>query len=135
LCYPGETRTEQTIRQHYTWENLRKTLHDLCTKCHTCQLTKKGSKKYERLPEKFAEIDPWDVLYLDLIGPYKIERKNKNKKPLILWALTMTDPATSWFEMKEIKTKAADTVSNMLEQAWLTRYPWSTQTRFDRGVK
>jgi hypothetical protein len=98
-------------------------------------LTKKGSKKYERLPEKFAEIDPWDVLYLDLIGPYKIERKNKNKKPLILWALTMTDPATSWFEMKEIKTKAADTVSNMLEQAWLTRYPWSTQTRFDRGVK
>jgi hypothetical protein len=57
--------------------------------CHTCQLTKKGSKKYGRLPEKIAEADPWDVLCIDLIGPYKIERKNKSKKPLILWALTM----------------------------------------------
>jgi hypothetical protein len=125
LCHPGETRTEQTIRQHYTWENLCKTVHDICTKCHTtCQLTKKGSKKYGRLPEKVAEINPWDVLCIDLIGTYKIERKNKNKKPLIvLWALTMIDPATKWFEMKEMKTKAADTVSNMLEQAWLIRYP------------
>ena len=34
----------------------------------------------------------------------------------------MIDPATGWFEMKEIKTKAADTVANMLEQTWLTRY-------------
>jgi hypothetical protein len=32
--------------------------------------------------EKVAEIDPWDVLCIDLIGPYKIERKNKNKIPI-----------------------------------------------------
>jgi hypothetical protein len=64
-------------------------------------------KKYGRVPEKVAEADPWDVLCIDLIGLYKIERKNKTKKPLILWALTMIDPATGWFEMKDIKTKAA----------------------------
>ena len=45
----------------------------------------------------------------------------------------MIDPATGWFEMKEIKTKAADTVANILEQKWLTRYPWPTQMIFDRG--
>jgi hypothetical protein len=28
-----------------------------------------------------------------------------------------------------------DTVSNMPEQAWLTRYPWPTQMIFDRGSK
>ena len=43
------------------------------------------------------------------------------------------DPATRWFEMKEIKTKAVDTVANMLEQTWLTRYHWPTQMIFDRG--
>ena len=132
LCHPGETRTEQTIRLHFWWENLRRTVHDVCTKCMTCQVTKKVGKKYGHLPEKIAETNPWDVLCIDLIGPYKIERKNK-KKPLILWALTMIDPATGWFEMREIKTKKADEVANVLEQAWLTRYPWPTQMIYDRG--
>ena len=92
----------------------------MCTKCYTCQTTKKRTKKYGLLPEKTAESDPWDVLCIDLIGPYQIERKNKKKKPLVLWALTMIDPATGWFEMREIKTKKADEIANVLEQAWLT---------------
>jgi hypothetical protein len=133
LCHPGETRTEQTIRQHYWWNNLRQTVHDICQKCHTCQLTKKSHMKYGTVPEKEAEATPWDVLCIDLIGPYTIERKNKTKKPLTLWALTMIDPATGWFEMREIPTKKADVVANVLEQAWLTRYPWPTQMIFDRG--
>jgi RNase H-like domain found in reverse transcriptase/Integrase zinc binding domain/Reverse transcriptase (RNA-dependent DNA polymerase) len=41
LCHPGETCTEQTIRLHFWWENLRRTVHDVCTKCMTCQITKK----------------------------------------------------------------------------------------------
>ena len=96
-------------------------------------MTKKTFQKYGHLPEKVAEADPWDVLCIDLIGPYIIERKNKSKKPLSLWALTMIDPATRWFEMREIKTKSADSVANVLEQAWLTRYPWPTRMIFDRG--
>ena len=133
LCHPGETPTENTIRLHYWWDKLRDTVHDICTKCHTCQMTKKTFQKYGHLPEKVAEADPWDVLCIDLIGPYTIERKNKTKKPLTLWALTMIDPATGWFEMREIKTKSADSVANVLEQAWLTRYPWPTRMIFDRG--
>ena len=44
--------------------------------------------------------------------------------------------------MREIKTKSADTVANVLEQAWLMRYPWPTRMIFlcqmikhDYGVK
>ena len=87
---------------------------------------KKTFQKYGHLPEKVAEADPWDVLCIDLIGPYTIERKNKTKKRLTLWALTMIDPATGWFKMREIKTKSADSVANVLEQAWLMRYPRPT---------
>ena len=47
----------------------------------------------------------------------------------------MIDPATSWFEMREIKTKTALNVANVVEQAWLTRYPWPTQIIFDRGTE
>ena len=133
LCHPGENRTEQTICQHFWWLKLHDTIEDICKKCQTCQHTKKVTKKYGHLPEKKAEAEPWEILCIDLIGPYTINRKNKSKQPLILWAITMIDPATGWFEMREIKTKSADVIANILEIAWLSRYPWPLQLIFDRG--
>ena len=44
LCHPGEVRTELTIKKHFYWKYLRETVHDICSKCHTCQLTKRGKK-------------------------------------------------------------------------------------------
>ncbi len=121
LCHPGETRTEQTIRQHFWWPKLKQMVHASCVKCQTCQKTKRSTKKYGHLPPKEAETQPWDKLCVDLIGPYTIKRKGK--KNLTLWCVTMIDPATGWFEMREIKTKSADVIANEVEMAWLTRYP------------
>ena len=45
----------------------------------------------------------------------------------------MIDTATGWFEMREIKTKSAITMANVLEQAWQMRYPWPSRMIFDRG--
>lgn len=47
--------------------------------------------------------------------------------------MTMIDPATGWFEMRQIQTKSADRIANLLEEVWLSRYPWPTQITFDRG--
>ena len=47
--------------------------------------------------------------------------------------LTMIDPATGWFEVKQIESRRADYVINYLEFAWLTRYPSPTEIIFDRG--
>lgn len=137
LCHPGETRTEQTIRMNFTWKGLRETVHNICSKCHTCQLTKKSSKKYGHLPEKEAEATPWERLCVDLIGPYTmqiIEEDNSSKKS-ILWAVTMIDPATGWFEVKQIQDKEPGTVANAVEQAWLTRYPWPAVIVYDNGTE
>jgi len=45
----------------------------------------------------------------------------------------MIDPATGWFEVKELKEKDPGTVANIVEQTWLTRYPWPQELIFDRG--
>ena len=45
----------------------------------------------------------------------------------------MIDPATGWFEIAEIPAKSADEVANVLEQTWLTRYPWPAEVVLDRG--
>ena len=36
LCHRGETRIELNISQYFYWKNLRKTVHENCTKCKTC---------------------------------------------------------------------------------------------------
>lgn len=135
LCHPGETRTELTINQHLTWENLRKSVNQVCSTCHICQLTKRTKKKYGKLPEKQAEAIPWETLCVDMIGPYTIKRK-KPKLDLELWCVTMIDPATGWFEIKEVPgTKRADVVANIVEQTWLNRYPWPDKVILDRGTE
>ncbi len=60
LIHPGETRTEQTLRQHYWWKGLRKDVHTFRSKCHVCQKTKRSTQKYGKLPEKEAETEPWE---------------------------------------------------------------------------
>ena len=62
---------------------------------------------------------------IDLIGPYKIQRKGK--PDLVCKAVTMIDPATGWFELHQTPDKRSDTVANMIEQEWFSRYPWPTQ--------
>ena len=123
LCHPGETCTGQTIHQHFTWSRLSKTVKNVCALCHTCQLTKTKTVKYGKFLAKKAKKTPWDMLCIDLMGPYKI--LNNNKK-LTLWALTMNDPSMVWFDMTSIETKRADIIANKLETTWLTKYPQPT---------
>ena len=47
----------------------------------------------------------------------------------------MIDPSTNWFEIKEIKMKRADVIANIVENTWLTRYPWPIKVLTDRGTK
>ena len=45
----------------------------------------------------------------------------------------MIDPATGWVEIVKINQKSADEIINVVDQAWLSRYPWPTKVISDRG--
>ena len=132
LCHPGETRTEATIKQHFTWKNAKQLVHDICSKCPTCQRTKKSTVKYGHLPPKEAEVYPWEKLCVDMIGPYTI-KNTETGKTLTLQCVTMIDPATGWFEMKTTEGKSAMEIANLVEIYWLSRYPWPQEIVYDRG--
>jgi len=58
LCHSGETCTELTIKQHFTWPNMLKDLQKVCSQCDMCLLTKRNNKRnYGLLPEKKAESE------------------------------------------------------------------------------
>jgi hypothetical protein len=101
-------------------------MHEVYSKCNICQQTKCTTKKYGHLPPKEAKASPWEVLCVDLIGPYTI-------KNLVLWCVTMINQATGWFKMQEIPNKEAFTIANFVKQTWLTRYPWPNQIIFNQG--
>lgn len=98
-------------------------------------MTKRKSIKYGKLPAKTAETEPWDTLCVDLIGPYQIKATTAKATDMVLHAVTMIDPATGWFEIKQIPNKEAHTVAETVEQTWLSRYPWPTQVNLDRGTE
>ena len=141
LMHPGETRTAATLSMYYSWKGMRNTVKSVCNRCGSCRQNKPKQLKYGKLPVKpEADAIPWHTLCIDLIGPYSFgEDKPDLKVPtfnqVTLQCLTMIDPATGWFEIVQIPNKRADEVSNLLEQTWLTRYPWPTQIVLDRGTE
>jgi len=72
-----------------------------------------------------------------MCGPDRsIAYQNKNNNQILkLGCVTMIDPATGWFEMKCLKDKEAITVANVVEQNWLTCYPWHSELILDRGIE
>ena len=55
LYHPGETRTELIIGQDFYWKGLQKSVHNICSKCHTCQFLKRNKRNCGNLPAKQAE--------------------------------------------------------------------------------
>ena len=121
LLHLGINRTKSTIAQHFFWPMLRSDVRAHIRRCGTCQRCKKSKLKFGHLPVKEAEATPWDRLSVDLIGPYKIERKGQS--PLMLQAVTMIDLATGWFKTVEYDDRKAATIADLVEQTWLEWYP------------
>jgi hypothetical protein len=48
-------------------------------------------------------------------------------------ALTIAEPSTGWFEVKDVKDKSAKESMNTFDEVWLSRYPRPEYTGFDNG--
>jgi transposase InsO family protein len=131
LAHPGMTRLEATLRETMTWLNMRKDIESHVRTCPQCQKYKKVRPKYGKLPEKLAEdAIPWKRVDLDMIGPYEVKAANGE---FTLRALTMIDPATGWFEVKDVPDYTAMSTQAAFDEVWLSRYPRPEIIGFDGG--
>ncbi len=100
LQHPGHTRLEETMKATMYWKGMRTTIRSLTKSSRTCQVNKKWKLKYGHLPPKTIITVPWRALCVDLIGPYTF--KGKDGTIIDFMALTMINPATSWFKVVEL---------------------------------
>jgi hypothetical protein len=89
LCHPGATRTDAIIRNTMTWPGLTWNVQSHCKTCKLC----KFNKKHGKIPVKMAEARPWEIVQVDLIGPWKVKTPSGANT---LRCFTVIDPATSW---------------------------------------
>ncbi len=131
LVHPGVTRMEETLKRMFTWPNMHKDIERHVKTCKQCQLNKKGRKSYGKLPINEADkAEPWNRVNVDMIGPYSVKTPKGTYK---LRAFTMIDPATGWFEVKDISDATAEACQNVLDDVWLARYPRPQYIGFDNG--
>ena len=66
------------------------------------------SQKYRHVPPKLVIKTCWEALCVDLISPYTLN--DKDGSSIDFMCLTMIDPVTSWFEIKEIPTLPVNSI-------------------------
>jgi hypothetical protein len=92
---------------------------------------KKVRKKYGDLPEKLEEKPKaWIRVDVDLIVPLTIKAPSGKKE---LLAVTMIDPSTGLFEVKDVNDKSAEESMNTFDDVWLSRYPIPKYIGFYNG--
>eukprot|EP00804_Cyclotella_cryptica_P008310 CCRYP_016501-RA/>CCRYP_016501-RA protein AED:0.22 eAED:0.21 QI:0/0/0/1/0/0/2/0/361 len=72
LQHPGHTGLEETLRAAMYWKGIQNTVSKCVINCHAYQVKKRHMHKYEKLPTKFVITNPWEVLCVDIVGPYTI---------------------------------------------------------------
>jgi IS30 family transposase len=77
-----------------------------------------------------AEATPWEIVQVDLIGPWKVKTPSGVTN---IRCCTAIDRATSWPEICEIIDKRSQTVMDAFQNNWLCRYPRPIQVTFDNG--
>ncbi len=65
-------------------------------------MNKKRTQNYGHLPSKIVTSTPWEALCVKIVSPYTL--KGKEGLSIDFMALTMIDPASSWFEVVELPT-------------------------------
>ncbi len=100
LQHPGHTRLKEIMNAAMYWKGTRTTIWSLTMSCRSCQINKRRSHRYAHLPPKTVITNPWEYVCVDLIGLYPL--KGKDNLQIDFMALTMINPASSWFEIGKL---------------------------------
>ncbi len=98
------------------WKGMRTFIRSLTKSCKSCQVNKRGSQKYGHLPPKTVYTIPWECLCVNLIGPYIL--KGKDNLQIDFMALTMINPASSWFKIAELPVIGHGIVGKVSQLKW-----------------
>lgn len=106
--HSGVKRTIEKIRTYYNWKNMSKMIHNYIKDCDLCQRNKILRHNKQRLCKTETPLAAFDVVQMDLQGPF-LSSFNSNK-----YILTIVCELTKFLVATPIRDKEAKTVANSI---------------------
>ena len=128
--HPGSKKLRLTLEQRYHHPGMRRYIDNFA--CSDCQKHKLDGKGYGLLPMRDLKEQPFEEVAVDLIGPWKVQVRDKAYE---FNALTAIDTVTNLVEIVRIDRKTSEHITSRFAQSWMARYPWPKRCVHDNGGK
>ena len=119
--HSGELRLYQSINSMYYYRGLKDKVHHFVQSCDSCQRNKRPQIQYGETPATEADIAPFEVVAVDLVGPWPFDIPGIGK--ITINALTIIDQASTLPELTRLDDETGAHVVMKFENEWLARYP------------
>lgn len=125
--HPGQEETYSSIRKRFFWLNMRRDIKTYVQTCSVCACTKATNQKASSSMRGRRPHQPWEVLALDLMGPYPRTARGKTG------ILVVTDLFTRWVEAFPIPEATSGRILNLLRTEVFSRYGYPRCILTDNG--
>jgi transposase InsO family protein len=125
--HPGWKETYQSIKSHFFWAGMRETVWNYVRAYHLCACVKPLNRKPEdqmctRIPRQ-----PWEVLSIDLMGPYPRTQRGKTT------ILVVTDCYSRWVEAYPLGKATTKSIVDTFERELFPRIGYPRALLSDNG--
>lgn len=127
--HPGWKETYRTIQNRFYWKNMRNNIYQYVKDCHVCACTKPVNKKPEDVMTSRIPRQPWEVLSIDLMGPYPKTARGKTQ------ILVVTDCFSRWVEAYPIGTATTRVIVDTIEKEFCSRFGYPRVILSDNGTQ
>uniref|UniRef100_A0A1Y1LYJ6 RNA-directed DNA polymerase n=1 Tax=Photinus pyralis TaxID=7054 RepID=A0A1Y1LYJ6_PHOPY len=124
--HPGAEETERAIYSHYHWPKMGEDVRNYVRNCWVCTVAKRGPIQ-EATVRPRQPSRPWEVISVDLMGPYTTSHLGNR------FILLVTDLYNMWVEAFPLRLTTTDAVVNRLENEVFGRYGFQREIVSDNG--
>lgn len=125
--HPGWKETWRAIQNRFYWKGMREMVLQYVRECRVCACTKPLNRKPEDAISTRVPRQPWEVLSIDLMGPYPRSARGKT------FILVVTDCFSRWVEAFPIGTATTRVIIDALEREVFPRFGFPRVLLSDNG--
>ncbi len=109
------------MQNYVHWDRMSTHVHSYIHRCHICQTNKKNKRQYGKLKATNVDldIDPFEVVAIDIVGPLATVYTDGNEYENIL---TIIDIKSRCVELIPIRDTTYTTIAAEFDNNWLNRF-------------
>jgi transposase InsO family protein len=125
----GVERTMTKVSRSAYFKQMKSRIVDYVKTCPVCQRVKPDNRKPPGLMQSSPIGSPWEILYMDMMGPYV-----KSHPGAYTFVLVVIDDFTKWVEIFPLRDATAARIGKVLEESLFCRFGMPKTLVSDNGT-